>query len=653
MLNLPEKFIIDTKYSKSYSAHPVVVVGWDPISNEPKNDALFISEYKEDIEFGNKIEFFSDQGLKISQIAESLDVENRRHTINNVSLSLSNRENYSETLAKYDILNQKVAIFWKTSSAKSLYDCALVYIGTVKRFTHTLTDIKLQLEDHTQDKLTKKIPYANIGVGERARTERSRNSPIPIAYGKISKAPTVIYNMTANEVQAALVSGQYADGDPVYGYDTLTGGYYLLADDVLDVNNVNRNITGEITNDKTLMIGKENDYWRIFETPPSAPQIEFGNHFFIWDQVTSADLKMVKYPAQVEFETSDEYSTDYNLQEFTVKNPNYAIDTGREQEAIAVGLSHMETYSRFPDSDLDGVVPQTEGTYEDFSGEIDLSSHSNGNFLYMRSDVKIHSIGLIMLNGYWGHTASYNWDGTPAYMNRIGYNSSVAPVFMGHLSDISSWENIFGNTNDDHFAWSEKKNWIFFDAEDQLFSWNFESHHAYNSATQSQGRCDLTKSFHSTWDNSSGSFNKTCYIGGLSRVHQLQHFYIGGDNFDNALIQVPNTEKIRDAVEAQLGITIGNLASLDFVINETAFDTIWNQITDVSSPGDFWSQAYIDTHFNDFGINKKEFYSYCFVADGTMRCENGWNNQAYPPFGMWLGNDPPFGKTETNGLGGE
>ena len=124
-------------------------------------------------------------------------MDTRKFKINNISVSFSNYSQLSDRLEGIDILNKKVAVFWKSQSAELLSDCLLVYSANIKRYTHSEKKVNLYLEDETQTKLSKEIPLANLQTGPWCYSEKYKNRPVPIAYGHIPRAPAVILPDTA------------------------------------------------------------------------------------------------------------------------------------------------------------------------------------------------------------------------------------------------------------------------------------------------------------------------------------------------------------------------------------------------------------------------------------------------------------------------
>ena len=104
-------------------------------------------------------------------------------------------------MSEFDIMNESVAIFWKSQSAEHLNDCLLMYEGQIVRYDHDEKQIKLVLEDKTLYKIDKDVPIANLGTSQRVYRDKDKNKYIPISYGRIPYAPALMYAMTSDEIE--------------------------------------------------------------------------------------------------------------------------------------------------------------------------------------------------------------------------------------------------------------------------------------------------------------------------------------------------------------------------------------------------------------------------------------------------------------------
>lgn len=216
-LSLYSKFERDIQ-SKNTSIYPLLIIGE---FSDNQDDYIAISTVKEVIPLFDSVSTpgliqFQDLDLKISNIKQSLNVENRTFKISNLSLTLSNYINgdsrLSDSLSKY--INKNVTVYYKTPSCKVLTECLPIYSGSLKLFDFDDKKIKLTLEDKTQSKFHKDVPIANLGVSSNIYNKDYVNAYLPILYGEVNKAPAIAYKAT-NDVNSEL---------------------YLLADNVIGIN---------------------------------------------------------------------------------------------------------------------------------------------------------------------------------------------------------------------------------------------------------------------------------------------------------------------------------------------------------------------------------------------------------------------------------
>ena len=185
MLTLPPPFKSDLESNDTFLI-PLIVV--DPESESP----IYISTVKGI--FDANI-FWQDFGLKISSIKESLNIVERKFKINNLSFDLNNQlvngVRFSDFVADRGLLNKPVDVYYKTQSCKTLDDCMIIYKGRIRRFEHYHKKVKIQLEDLTEDKLSKKVPISKTGFGEKLYNKDHKNMPIPMVYGHVDRACTI------------------------------------------------------------------------------------------------------------------------------------------------------------------------------------------------------------------------------------------------------------------------------------------------------------------------------------------------------------------------------------------------------------------------------------------------------------------------------
>ncbi len=185
MLTLSDAFELDIKNKETFLV-PLIVV--DSESESP----IFISTNRGMFDAGI---YWEDYGLKVDSIKESLDLVNRRFKINNLSFKLSNYfvkgVRFSDFVSDRGLLNKPVEIYYKTQSCKTLDECLLIFKGNIRRFDHDIKTVKIQLEDPTEDKLSKKVPVSKTGFGEDLYNKDHKNMPIPMVYGHVDRAAAI------------------------------------------------------------------------------------------------------------------------------------------------------------------------------------------------------------------------------------------------------------------------------------------------------------------------------------------------------------------------------------------------------------------------------------------------------------------------------
>ena len=180
MLSLPDKFKNDIQGTTT-NIHPVVV-----IDTEPK---IYLSQIDEVID-GNH---YKGVNLKIPSIKESVSIETRKLKINNITLTMSNVDSFSDKFQSEEFLDKFVNIYWKSQSSTSLSDCLIVYKAIIQRVDHDDIKIKMILEDLTQSIVHRDIPIRVIDE-KVAATEKYRNATAPMVYGYVDKAPCILYS---------------------------------------------------------------------------------------------------------------------------------------------------------------------------------------------------------------------------------------------------------------------------------------------------------------------------------------------------------------------------------------------------------------------------------------------------------------------------
>ena len=183
MLGLSDKFQLDIQ-SKQTNITPLIVIDND----------IYISTVKG--LFNGDI-FWEDYNLSIPSINDSINIKTKTIQINKLSFTLSNfpinGKRFSDFVYERGLLNKFVDVYYKTQSCTTLDDCLIVFRGTIRKLDHDSKRVKIELEDLTEDVLKKKVPIANTGYTNHVYNEEYLNTPIPIVYGEVDKAPAIPY----------------------------------------------------------------------------------------------------------------------------------------------------------------------------------------------------------------------------------------------------------------------------------------------------------------------------------------------------------------------------------------------------------------------------------------------------------------------------
>ena len=198
---------------KTTNVHPVVVIRTSP-------NPIYISQNKEIIYVQGEPVNFLALDLKIPSIKESLDIFSKKLKINTVEISLSNHTNFSNLFSSTALFNVTVDIYWKSASCVNLYDCALVYKGVIKRFSHGDKNVRITLEDKTESVIHAKVPTTLIPK-TAAYSNKYVNKVVPMTFGVVDKATAVLWNTQE--------------------YDTDSEKYLFVIPDRIDKSNIGDN----------------------------------------------------------------------------------------------------------------------------------------------------------------------------------------------------------------------------------------------------------------------------------------------------------------------------------------------------------------------------------------------------------------------------
>ena len=347
---------------------------------------------------------------KISSVKNAIDYSSKNIKINTFRFSLynyydsvtklTNSESFNEInsfIGKYVILYYKTQSCDKLNLNKNIEDmlnfslkdnCSIMYYGIVNRISQTDKSISIQAEDFTQDYIKdKELPATKIADLDSKIKEGIEDldeaKPIPMVYGKVDKAPSVVYktNMTNNDNFKSL--GMIHDSKQISNYFRTTKApsfdknYYLYLEDDSDYVMFPYEVTFDSLNGKSYFINPQiyveeaTDILPELENTDASPVLCLGFTFPI--------NAMVDLTGENTFESLKNVVTDENLNPNTdalLNNWGYDKKWFRDDDEFtnsydpdSVLKAPTKTYSS---SDADGstrwVILQLDKTKKIFEG---------------------------------------------------------------------------------------------------------------------------------------------------------------------------------------------------------------------------------------------------------------------------------------------
>ena len=209
MLTLPPKFKQALGNGTRTSLYPLVRIykGYQIDDTIPNNAEAINLSIKEttiknlDTE-NDTYESYIPLLLNSPSISSKADIINNKYTISSVSLSISNAP-YNGKIFSDEIpslLNAVVQVYYAANGLNSLEDCLLVYTGTIRRYSQSKNDIRLTLEDLTEQKLKTKIPSTLI-EDELVYKQDDIGKPYPLVYGYVDNSPTIKKGLDTLELE--------------------------------------------------------------------------------------------------------------------------------------------------------------------------------------------------------------------------------------------------------------------------------------------------------------------------------------------------------------------------------------------------------------------------------------------------------------------
>ena len=208
-------------------------------------------------------------------INESIDLEDRKYQISNVSLKISNvpynGERFSNRISLHEFggaLNTQAAIYWISPSVENepiafqddeLNAAYFAYKGTIRKISHDEKMCSITLEDISQATFHSKVPV-NILTGDNV-LEKYKNKPYPMVYGDVDKSPLVIGNINID------ANSEYSE-DGVMASDA----YNLFLD-------IDETVISDEDIEDSPLLGFKSSYVKMKSTYDSLSADKFGYDF--------------------------------------------------------------------------------------------------------------------------------------------------------------------------------------------------------------------------------------------------------------------------------------------------------------------------------------------------------------------------------------
>tara|TARA_Y100001963_G_scaffold93387_1_gene128573 strand:- start:717 stop:5009 length:4293 start_codon:yes stop_codon:yes gene_type:complete len=132
---------------------------------------------------------YKDVALKVSDIKESIDISNRKHKINSITISLDNsafrnNEKLSDTLDSSAHEGKPVIVRYLNNNCKSVSDGLEIFKGYVRECSISKNKIIFKAEDNSTEKLKNKTIPKNITPTPNKEVEdKNKFKRFPVVYG--------------------------------------------------------------------------------------------------------------------------------------------------------------------------------------------------------------------------------------------------------------------------------------------------------------------------------------------------------------------------------------------------------------------------------------------------------------------------------------
>ena len=171
-----------------------------------KDKYLGLSTKRYDVKLGDGSYFnFKPLIAKDITISQSIDLKASKFKVSTINLSISNfifeQTRFSEYFEDYSMLQSDVEIFFGvdgqvgdfTEDYKEIENATIVFSGGITKASHDDKNVSLQIEDKSYLNLKNtQLPSKGFDDTDAELFDKYLNKPIPMVYGDVDKAPTVV-----------------------------------------------------------------------------------------------------------------------------------------------------------------------------------------------------------------------------------------------------------------------------------------------------------------------------------------------------------------------------------------------------------------------------------------------------------------------------
>ena len=209
----------DDKYNllDSFSTSNLILQDQDDNSIETKEILQNISSVKNSIDYEQK-------NIKVNTFRFSL--YNYYDAVTKLTNSVSFND-LNSLIGKYVILYYKTPTCSKINLNKNIQelsndDCSIIFYGIVNRISQSGDKITIQAEDFTQDYIKdKQLPATKLADLDKkikdGISDLDETKPVPMVYGKVDKAPSIVYQTNLDNNDGFKSIGMIHDSKEING----------------------------------------------------------------------------------------------------------------------------------------------------------------------------------------------------------------------------------------------------------------------------------------------------------------------------------------------------------------------------------------------------------------------------------------------------